>query len=152
MHPPHPRKRLTDFEKGKIALLHEQGCSFQHIANQMGRSKSTIQSFIKCYIEQGTHENSSSSGRPRKISKSTEDAVIALIEKDPNMPKLTLMQIPELENIHSRTLDRMLQGKGIRKLIARKRPKLLPRHASARLAWALERKDWTLDQWKKFIW
>jgi len=31
-------------------------------------------------------------------------------------------------------------------------PKLLPWHASARLAWALGRRDWTLDPWKKFIW
>ena len=40
----------------------------------------------------------------------------------------------------------------MRKWIARKRPKLLPRHASARLAWALEQKDWTVEQWRKYIW
>ena len=60
--------------------------------------------------------------------------------------------IPQLQDIHPRTLDRMLRGKGIRKWIAHKRAKLLPRHATARLAWAIERKDWTLDTWKTFIW
>jgi len=59
--------------------------------------------------------------------------------------------LQRLQEIHPRTMDRMLRGKGIRKWIARKRPKLLPRHASARLAWALERKDWTVEQWKKYI-
>ena len=78
--------------------------------------------------------------------------MLTRIEQNPNLPKLTLLQIPELGDIHSRTLDRMLRGKGIRKWIVPKRPKLLPRHASARLAWALERKDWPLELWKKFIW
>ena len=81
-----------------------------------------------------------------------EETVLSLIERDPNMPKLTLLQTPEFGDIHSRTLDSMLRGKGIRKWIARKRPKLLPRHASARLAWALESQDWTLEKWKQIIW
>jgi len=118
----------------------------------MGRSKTTIHDFIKRYIERGTYKNDKSTGRPKKISEETEKAILNLIEGDCSIAKMTLMQIPELNNIHLRTLDRMLQGKGICKWIARKRPKLLPRHASARLAWALERKDWTLDQWKRFIW
>ena len=113
----------------------------------MGRPRSTIQNFIQRYIERGTHENKPLPGRQKKITKSTGDAVLALIEGNASILKLKLIQnIPELQDVHPRTVDRMLRGKGIQKWIARKRPKLLPRHASARLAWALERKDWTVEQ------
>ena len=140
------KKQLTDFEKGKITLLYEQGLGYGQIGSQIGRPRSTIQNFIQRYIERGTHENKKRLGQPKKISKSTEDAVLALIEGDASISELKIIEtIPELQNIHPRTMDRMLQGKGIRKWIARKRPKLLPRHATARLAWALERKDWTLE-------
>jgi len=81
-----------------------------------------------------------------------EKVILDLIEGDCSISKMALMQILELANIGSRTSDRMLRGKGICKWIARKRPKLLPQHASAGLAWALERKDWTINQWKKYIW
>ena len=149
---PSKQKQLSDFEKGKIVFAYEQGWSYQRIADYIGRSKTTIHDFIKRYVKCGTHENDKPTGRSKKISEDAEKAILDLIEGDRSIPKMTLMQIPELHNIHPRTLDRMLRGKGIRKWIARKRPKLLPRHATARLAWALERKDWTLDQWKKFIW
>ena len=127
-------KQLTDLEKGKIIFAYEQGWGYQRIGNHIGRSKSTIATFIKRYVERGTHENQKRPGRPKKILEDTEKKILDLIEGVCSIAKMTLMQIPELNNIHPRTLDRMLRGKGIRKWIARKRPKLLPRHASARLA------------------
>jgi len=82
-----------------------------------------------------------------------EDTVLALIEGNASISKLKLIEsIPELQEIHPRTMDHMLRGKGMRKWIARKRLKLLPRHTSARLAWALEWNDWTVEQWRKYIW
>ncbi|RPB29029.1 hypothetical protein L211DRAFT_864646 [Terfezia boudieri ATCC MYA-4762] len=76
------KKRLTDFEKGKITLLYEQGCGYGQIASHIGRPKSTIQNFIQRYIERGTHANKPHPGRQKKISKFTEDAVLAFIEDD----------------------------------------------------------------------
>jgi len=64
------------------------------------------------------------------------------MEGDASISKLKpTNSILELQNIHSRTLDCMLWGKWIRKWIARERSKLLLRHASARLTWAIERKE-----------
>ena len=128
-----PKKYLSDFEKGKIAILYEQGWGYGRIGKHVGQFKATIQKFIKRYIERGTHQNSKAPGQPKKISKPTEAAILALIESDVSISKQKLIDsIPELHDIYSRTLDRMLRGKGIRKWIARKRPKLLPQHARAR--------------------
>ena len=128
--PKHTR-RLTDPEKEQIISAHKQGWGYQRIADSIGRSKSTVQAFIKRYMERGTRENGKHTGRPKKISEHAEKVILDLIEGDCSIAKVTLMQIPELNHIHPRTLDRMLRGKGIRKWRARKRPKLLPRHASA---------------------
>jgi len=114
-------KRLTDFEKGKIALLYEQGKGYGQIANNIGRPKSTVQNFIQRYIERGTHENKPHPGRKKKISKSMEEAILDLVEGNASISKLKLIgSIPELQDIHPWTMDRMLWGKGIRKWIARK--------------------------------
>ena len=109
--------------------------------------------FIKRYGERGDDPNNKPRpGRPKKISQETADAIAIRLSEEPDLSKLSLCDLPELRHVYSRTVDRMLCRKGIRKWMARKRPKLLPRHAVARLAWALERKDWTIEQWKKHIW
>ena len=91
-----PKKYLSNYEKGKIAIVYEQGWGYGRIAKHVGRSKATIQKFIKRYIDRGTHQNSKAPGQPKKISKSTEDAVLALIESDVSISKQKLMDsIPE---------------------------------------------------------
>jgi len=114
------KKRLTDFEKGEIMFAYKQGWGYQRIADHIGRSKSTVSSFIKRYNQRGTHENGRHTGRPKKISRDAEKIVLDLVEGNCSIAKVALMQIPELKNIHPRTLDRMLRGKGIRKCVARK--------------------------------
>jgi len=84
-----------------------------------------VYTFIKHYIEGGTHDNEKAPGCPQKISETTENIILDLIKGDRSITKLALMQILELNNIHPRTLDHMVQGKGIWKWIARKRAKLL---------------------------
>ena len=80
------RKRLTDFEKGKIALLYEQKCTIQQIANQMGRPKSTIQTFIERYAERGTHENQPIPGRPKKYLSLPQTYCLPELNKIPTYP------------------------------------------------------------------
>ena len=51
------RPRLTDFEKGKIILLYEQGWGYVRIASNIGRTKSTVLNFINRYVERESHVN-----------------------------------------------------------------------------------------------
>jgi len=97
---PSQRKQLSDFEKGKIVFVYEQGWSYQRIADYIGWPKSTVYTFIKHYIERGTHENKKVPGCPQKISETTENIILDLIERDHSITKLALMQILELNNIY----------------------------------------------------
>ena len=50
------------------------------------------------------------------------------------------------------TLSRFLHDNGMRKWIAKRRPKLTEERAAKRLAWALERKDWSVERFQTTIW
>jgi len=89
-------KRLTDLEKGKIIFAYEQEWGYQRIGDYLDRPKTTIQSFIKRYIEWGAHENGKHTGCPKKISEDVGKVILDLIEGDCSISKMALMQIPEL--------------------------------------------------------
>ena len=55
-------------------------------------------------------------------------------------------------DVSFRTLKRRLHQFGMRKWKKLKRPALTDVRAAKRLAWAIEHKDWTVDQWKNVIW
>jgi len=90
---PTQQKQLSEFEKGKIRFANEQGWEYQRIADYIGRPKSSVQYFVKRYIERGPHENEKSTGRPKKIPEDAEKVILDLIEGDRSIAKMTLMQI-----------------------------------------------------------
>jgi transposase len=53
---------------------------------------------------------------------------------------------------HKHTLQRMLEPSGILNWRAKSRPELTEAHARIRLAWAIARKNWTLEQWRQYMW
>jgi transposase len=55
-------------------------------------------------------------------------------------------------NVSLSTIDRYLRQNNYRKWLAKKRPKLEDRHVFQRQQWALQRKDWTHEQWEGVIW
>jgi len=81
------------------------------------------------------------------------DKIIEIIKENRSIQKAALYQrvAEELVEVNPSTLSRYLKGKGYRKWIAKKRPKLTAAHAAARLRWAIKR-DWTEEQWLNYIW
>ena len=58
--------------------------------------------------------------------------------------------MPTRLEAHTHTSSRYLEGKGYRKWIAKKRPKLIAVHTVAPLRWVVKR-DWTEEQWGNYI-
>ncbi|EFO89454.1 hypothetical protein CRE_19968 [Caenorhabditis remanei] len=68
-----PRKSLTDFEKGQITVLMNQGISNRQIAKTIGRTHTIVNSFVKDPTGYGTKKKS---GRPSLLSQRDKRLII----------------------------------------------------------------------------
>lgn len=120
------------------------------IATQICRPKSTVASFLDRFKTRGSEENYTSGGRPLKA---TEQDVRHLVRDSKKDRRQTLGEITNniTPHLSKSTTRRTLKSQGIRKWRAKKRALLTEDHAKARLAWALEHKDWTWEDWEGVI-
>ena len=63
------RKHMNHLGVGQDYFAHKQGWGYQRVAGYVGRSQSTIASFITHYNERGTHENRMHAGLPKRFTK-----------------------------------------------------------------------------------
>ena len=49
-------------------------------------------------------------------------------------------------------IKRIIKAQGLTHWRTKKRPELIEEVVAIRLAWALERRLWTVDQWRKYMW
>ena len=136
-----------------IISWHQEGKGLKEIADLTGRSRSTVQSIIKKWIDTGCLENQWYIGRPstfivrdanrlKRIVKSNVGAstghiyITFLAENPKKFSKSTLYrQLKKLKYVR----------RAIRKsMVVRAKNKQL------RIRWAKARKNWTLDAWKNF--
>ena len=55
-------------------------------------------------------------------------------------------------NISSDKVHRALKQAGMKAIMKKKKPRLLPRNQKKRKDFALRYKDWTVEDWKRVIW
>ena len=149
------RRRLSHDDRIKIVVLREEGYSLAEIASRIKTSRSCVSKTLSRLRETGSVDDRRRSGRP-KISSQIQDR--ALVRISLHNRKLTSAQLKrewqDTSGIDcsSRTIRRRLDNAGLYGRVARKKPLLTDRHKTARLNWAKERKDWTLNEWNKVIW
>ena len=54
--------------------------------------------------------------------------------------------------ISERTVRHRRSEAGLGSYVAAEKPGLRPENVTARLEWAIRYKDWTIEDWKRFIW
>ena len=55
-------------------------------------------------------------------------------------------------SISARTLHRQLKKDGMKPVVKKKRPLLKPHHRRARREFAVQHKEWTVEDWKRVWW
>ncbi len=147
-------KPTNDFIKGQV-IAYSDTLSARTTAKKLKIPKSTVSDIIKNYKICGTNVNKSRSGRP-KMSTPRQDRI--LVRESLRNRWLTS---PVLKNVWENqtgmavsvsTVKRRLCFAGLNGRIARRKPLLLPRHVAARLSWAKEHRDWTVEMWRKVVW
>lgn len=76
------RTELTEEAKKTILKMSEDGHKHSHIAEKLGRNRSTITRFLKRLNERGTIENESRSGRPQKMNFHSKHTLRRVVQSD----------------------------------------------------------------------
>ena len=149
--PSHIRREMTVVERGIILILFHLQYTIAMISRISGRPWTTSKNFLNRTAVRGYIENAPRSSRPKKLSKQGRRAILRCVKRYPTWTREHIQQHC-CPHISLSTLDRYLQENGLRKWLAKKRPKLTEARAKERLAWVLERKNWTAEHFESTIW
>jgi len=91
-------------------------------------------------------------GRPRK-QEDAKDEILSKVRSNRHGREKTCAHIAnEIGGVSAMTVWRILHNAGMKKTKPTRKPGLTEFMRKERLAWCIQHKDWTLDDWKKVIW
>ena len=148
--PPQKTGYLTEFEKGQIVALRKKAICFSEIGELLHSPKSTVQTFHNRFHKRRDANTRLKPGRPKIITTRTCRRPVRESKK---ARRQTLSELHNDVAPHA-SLDRVkraLASVNIKKWRARKRALLKDEHAVKRLAWAMEYKNWTKEDFEGVI-
>lgn len=147
------------------------GKSTAEIAEKTGLSKRTINDIYSRAISRGFEPNTlpltikdeflkdaPRSGRPLKQTEEAKQLLVTKVSLDRYAREKSTAELAGDLSAHlnvdisARTIHRMLKGMGYTKTKPTRKPGLTKKMMDERLAWCLQHKDWTLEDWKNVIW
>jgi transposase len=146
---------LTQVERGKILGLRISGSSLAKIAKTFNIPKSTVHDTIKRYENVENLKSAPRSGRP-KLLKVEDQKILKEIALKGNRSSLEEIQKRFAEvnsvKVSKNTIRTNLHELGIFSRIAANKPLLKNQQRENRLKWCMQRRNWTVRQWKAIIW
>jgi hypothetical protein len=138
---------LSPNTRGKIIGAKDFGGTTTQIGRRYNYPESTIRSTLKLEPERVGNVSLPRSGRPKTYSDRDERHILRQVRLH---PKCTYADVQRacLVKLCNSTLKSILKKHGITNWHAKKRPHLTEEHAAIRLAWCIERLDWTVKDWK----
>ena len=139
-------KRLSEYEKGKIDGLKEEGWSNRKIAEEIGRSRCVIDNYINLRENYGQKK---SSGRKRKLTRRDERAVVRLAIKKKFGSRRILASL-DVNCSRTTNYNTLKNNKNLKFAKMKRKPPLKQVHKDARLKYANEHMSWT-SEWQNVI-
>ncbi|KAJ8475368.1 hypothetical protein ONZ51_g6604 [Trametes cubensis] len=143
---------LPDSTVNDIIHLSNQKLSISLIHAKTGVSRSQI-SKIRSANCPGVQK--SKGGRPPLLSPTHVRRATRLVETgqaDTATQVHAALKDTFLGCVSVQTIRRALKVSGMRAVTKKKRPQLTKRHRDKRYAFALSKKDWTVEDWKRVVW
>lgn len=113
-------------------------------------SRSTGKNFLIRVKTRGHENNLTRPGRLEKLNRRAKRAIVRAAQQERKMTRRDLRDLHAPE-ICLHTVDKVLRNANIKKWRAKKRPLLKEEHVAKQLAWALARKDWTVEDFEGVI-
>lgn len=151
-------KKLTAEQYGAIIYGYSRGDSYKKIAETLQCGKTTIHDAIKRFKETGSAKPEKRRGSKPLFDQKAQIDLKKLVTQSAKNRRLSARNIQELWNkkkkmeVSTVTIRRTLKKIGLRSCVARPKPLISEENKKKRLSWAQERKDWSIDKWKKIMW
>ena len=151
-----PNIRLKTPTRWEIVHLKKNGFSDREVAQNLGISKTGVNSTWKKYNETNHVKDLDRSGRPRKLSQRDMRALLTSVKRDPTSNSKELAQNlnlakPNHNQVSPPTIRRILFRNNI---IAKIRPTkwfISEKNKKGRVDWAKNHQNWTVEKWKNVI-
>lgn len=143
---------IPSSQRNTIRQLLSQGYSNRDIERKIGVGKSTVSRLAKEYQ---TDKENLVGGRPRKLTSTDRWAVLTMVRTG---KAGTAVEATKCINdaisqpVSTQTIRNVLKEDGYKAYVKKKRPFLSSCHRKARLQFAEEHIQWTVEDWKRVIW
>ena len=146
-----PMCSISSAQKENIISQASNGQSTCKIASSLGVSQPTVVRVLQNLLP---NHQSPHSGRPSKLSATSECAIITQITgKVVNAVQATKHINSIIPNpVSSQTVHQVLKQHSLKAVTKKTKPLLSAVHCKKRLAFALKYQNWTVEDWKRIIW
>ena len=150
-----PRSQeLTDFSKGEIVGCHRCGLSIRDIAEKLQQPKSTVMDVIKRWKNDHCTKRIRP-GRPKKIQERDRRVLKREIRKNRCTPMGNIHREFHMAtgcSVSTKTMRNEAHALGYHGRAAVHKPLVTKGNRAARLQWAKEHREWTVEDWKRVVW
>lgn len=138
----------------RAVALNDDGRNIRYIANVLGEAKSTVHDAISRFRQTGEYSRRQGSGRKRKTNMHDDRFMVLTALRDRGLPSSAISR--QLRNIRgtyisSDTIRRRLGEQALNSRRPAACPALSPAHRTARLHFAREHINWTVEQWGRVL-
>lgn len=140
----------TPQEAAQAVALLQAGVSQREVARRLQISRSSVQRVYRRYLETGAFDRRPGTGRPRATSAADDRYIKLTVLRNRRLNAVQVQRSLRDERqvvISSDTVRRRLAERNLTPKRAATGPKLTVAHRRARLEFAREHRDWTLEQW-----
>lgn len=135
----------------RIVSFSFEGKSCREIAKMLKVGKSTVSDLLKKYNSGGGLSDRPRSGRPRKTTQKIDRVIrrksVADVRKTATCIAEELRQ-ENLSDVSRSTVSRRLRDFGLFGRVGVRKPFISKKNKAARLQFARDHRDWTIEQWK----
>lgn len=143
----------SEFLRGKIVILNEEGYSQQKIAERLKISKTGVRKTLQRLAKTGSTSSKPRSGRPRISSSRTDNVIHRLAVINPTISSSEIQaELPKGENISCRTIRRRLRDEF--KLGAYRpaiKPRLSAKNIKDRMSFCRRFRHFTAEDWETVL-
>jgi len=143
-------KKIHKSLENQIASQLLQGKTSRNIATNLQVGKTTVQRIAKAKNIQLKSKGGAKKKLTLRDEKFCARQIISGASKSVTELTKTLKENHDI-NVDRRTVARALNNRGLRAGEKKKKPGLSQKNIKARLEWAKERKDWTVEDWNRVV-